>query len=100
MGQFLEFFILLNVNEELGQSVQNKLSLVDENVDLVLKEFLTVFLQLFRHRCAEHHYLLVMRGFDEDLLNIGSHTWVSEDFVALIDHKEFALFEVDDFVSS
>ena len=41
---FLNYFniYLLNVNEKLGQSVQNKLSLVDENVDLVLKEFLTV----------------------------------------------------------
>lgn len=33
----------LNVNEKLGQSVKNKLSFIDENIDFILEELFAVF---------------------------------------------------------
>lgn len=77
MSEFFEFLVFLNVNEELCQSVKNKLSLIDENIDFVLQELFTVFLQLFWHSSTEHHDLFIMRSFDKDLLDISSHARIS-----------------------
>lgn len=49
------------------------------------------FLEVFWHGSTEHHDLLGVGGFDEDLLNVGSHFGVAEDLVAFIDDEEFAL---------
>ena len=38
-----------------------------------------------------------MGGFDEDILDVGSHIGVSEDLVTLIDDEEFALIKLDKF---
>lgn len=50
MGQLLELFVLrlninyfLDVDEKLGQTVENKLSFIDENIDFILEEFLAIF---------------------------------------------------------
>ena len=77
MSEFFELFVFLNVNEELSQSVKNKLSFIDENIDFILQELFTIFLQLFWHGSTEHHALFIMRSLDKDLLNISSHAWVS-----------------------
>lgn len=89
--QFLEFFVLVDVDVELGQAVQDELALVDEDVHLVGQELLAVLLHLLRHGGAEHQHLLVVRSLDEDVLNIRSHLGISEDFVALVHHEELAL---------
>lgn len=99
MGQLLELFVLLDVDEELGQTVENKLSFIDENIDFILEEFFAIFLEFLRHGSTEHHNLLVVGCFDKNLLNVSSHVWVSENFVAFVNDKEFALFKVNDFVS-
>ncbi len=64
------------------------------------------FFQLFRHGGTKHHNLLIVWSFDEDLLNIRSHTWISEHLIAFVDNEEFALnnisrylIELDDIVS-
>jgi hypothetical protein len=33
----------LDVDEELGQTVENKLSFIDENIDFILEEFFAIF---------------------------------------------------------
>jgi hypothetical protein len=77
MTQFFEFFILLNVNKELSQTMKNQLSFVDEDIDFILEELLTVFFEFLGHSCTEHHDLFVVRGFDENLLDVSSHVRVS-----------------------
>ena len=49
------------------------------------------FLEFLRHGSTEHHNLLVVGCFDKNLLNVSSHVWVSENFVAFVNDKEFAL---------
>ena len=77
MSEFFELFILLNVKEELSQSVKNEFSFINEDIDLILQEFFAIFFQVFWHRSTEHHDLFIMRSFDEDLLDVSSHTRVS-----------------------
>lgn len=74
MGEFLELLVLWNVNEELSKTVQNQLALIDENINFVLHEFLAVFFHLFRHGSTEKHDLLVVWGFNKDILDISPHT--------------------------
>jgi len=89
---------LIEVDVELGQSVQDELSLIDEDVWLVPEEFLAVLLHVFGHGGTEHHHLLVMWGFHEDVLDISPHLRVSHDLVTFIDHKELDLIEIDQLV--
>lgn len=89
--QFLEFFILVDVDVELRQAVKDELALIDEDVHLVRQELLAVLLHLLRHRRAEHHHLLVVRSLDEDVLNIRTHLGIPEHLVALVHHEELAL---------
>lgn len=49
------------------------------------------FFEFFGHGGTKHHNLFVVRGFDEDLLDVGSHSWIAHDFIAFVDNKEFAL---------
>lgn len=99
MSKFFEFLVFLDVDEELGQSVENELSLIDEDINFILQELLTVFFEFFGHGSTEHHNLLIMRSLDENLLNVGSHSGVTQNLVALVDDEEFAFGEVDDVVS-
>lgn len=82
---------LVDVDEELGQSVQNELALVDEDLALLPQELLAVLLHLFRHRRTEHHHLLVVRSLHEDVLDVRTHLSVPQHFVALVYHEELAL---------
>ena len=77
MGQFLKFLILVDVDVELGQAVQDELTLIDEDIHLVIQESLAVLLHLLRHRRTEHHHLLVVGSLNEDVLNISSHLRVT-----------------------
>lgn len=36
MGEFLEFFVFWDVHEELGKTVQNQFSFINEDINLVL----------------------------------------------------------------
>ena len=76
---------------ELNKSVKSELPFVNEDVDLVLKEFLAIFFHFFRHGGAEHHDLLLVGSFNEDILNICSHPGAAEDLIALVDDEVFAL---------
>ena len=82
---------------ELGQSVQNKLTLINEDVDFVLKEFLAIVFHFLSHSGGEHHDLLLVGSFDEEVLNVGSHLRISENFITLIDHKILAFVKFDKF---
>jgi hypothetical protein len=94
VSELFELFVLLNVNVELSQSVENKLSLIDENIDLILQKLLAIFFHFLRHRSTEHHNLLVMWGLDKDLLNISSHSRVAQNLVTFVNHEEFALNKI------
>ena len=91
MSQFLKFFVLVDVDVELGQTVKDELALIDEDIHLIVEELFAIFFHLFGHGRAEHHHLLVVGSLDEDILNIGSHLGISEHFVTLVNHKELAL---------
>jgi hypothetical protein len=36
--------------------------------------------------------------FDEYVLNVCSHFWIAQNFIAFVDHEKFAFFEIDEFV--
>ena len=98
MSELFEFFVFLNVNEELGQSVKNQFSFINEDIDFILQELFADFFKIVRHGCAEHHDLFVVRSFNKYFLDVGSHAWISHDFIAFVNHKEFDFFKVNDFV--
>jgi len=77
MSEFLEFFVLWDIHKELGESVQNKFTFIDEDVDLILQEFFAIVFHLFRHSGAEHHDLFLVWSFNKDFLNVGSHASAS-----------------------
>lgn len=76
---------------ELVEAVEGELAFVDEDVDFILKELLAVLLHLFGHGGAEHHHLLLVGGFDEDVLDVSPHAGAAQHLIALVDHKVFAL---------
>lgn len=49
------------------------------------------FFEVLWHSSTKHHYLLMVWSFNENFLNIRSHFRVSQDFVALVNDKIFAL---------
>ena len=71
--------------------MKDELALIDEDVNFVLKELLAAFFHFVLHGGAEHHDLLGVRGFDEDVLDVCPHSWVAEHLITLVNHKEFAL---------
>lgn len=77
MSEFFELFVFLNVNEKLGQSVKDEFSLINEDIDFILQELFAIFFQLLWHGGTEHHNLFIMWSFDEDLLDVCSHSGVS-----------------------
>lgn len=76
---------------ELNKSMESELAFIYKHVDFVLQELLAVLFHLFRHGCTEHHDLLLVRSFDENFLDIGSHAGTAEYLVTLINDKVFAL---------
>ena len=91
MSQFFELLVFLDVNEELSQSVKNELTLINEDIDLILEEFFAVLFEILWHGGTEHHDLLVVWSLNKDFLNVSSHAGVAHDFVALVNNKEFNL---------
>lgn len=81
----------LDVNKELCQTVENQLSFINENIHFILKVLFAIFFHLFWHSSTEHHHLLLMRSFYEDILNMGSHFRVAYNLIALVDDEEFTL---------
>ena len=71
--------------------MEDQLALVDEDLRFVLQELLAVLLHLLWHGGTEHEHLLVVRGLDEDILNVSPHLGVSEHFIAPIHNEELAL---------
>mmetsp|Transcript_54600 Transcript_54600/g.155394 ORF Transcript_54600/g.155394 Transcript_54600/m.155394 type:complete len:206 (-) Transcript_54600:80-697(-) len=61
----------------------------------VLHELLAQSAGLGAHRRAEHHHLLLLRGLEEDLLNILSHVDLVKALVALIKHELCQLVELE-----
>lgn len=74
MGKFLKLLVLRDIHKELGQTVENQLSLINEDIHLILEEFLAVILDLLWHCGTEKHHLFLVRRFCENILNVGSHT--------------------------
>jgi hypothetical protein len=70
MGKFLEFFDLRDIHKELRKTMKDKFTFIDEDIHLVLEELLAVIFHVLGHCCAEHHHLLLVGSFDEDLLDI------------------------------
>lgn len=91
VGELLKLLILIDIDVELGQPVQDKFTLINEDIDLVVQEFLAVLLHLLRHSGTEHHHLLVVRSLHEDILHISTHLRVSQHLIALVHHEELAL---------
>lgn len=84
----------VDVDVKLCQPVKNQLSLINEDLRLVLQKFLAILLHLLWHGGAEHEHLFVVRRLDEDILNVCSHLWVSQNFIALINNEELALSQI------
>lgn len=57
--------------------MKNQLALINEDLRLILKEFLAILLHLLRHGSTEHEHLLVVRSLDEDILNVSAHLGVT-----------------------
>lgn len=43
MSELFEFLVLLDINEKLGQSVKNKLSFINKDINFILQKLLTVY---------------------------------------------------------
>lgn len=77
MGELFELFALVDVDVELGKTVENELSLIDEDLWFLLEELFAIFFHVILHGGAEHHDLLGVGSFDEDVLDVSSHLGVS-----------------------
>ena len=71
--------------------MENELSLINEDLGLLLQKLLAVLLHLFGHGGTEHHNLLVMGSLHKNVLNVGSHLGVAENLVAFVNNEELAL---------
>lgn len=71
--------------------MQDELTLIDEDIHLVVQELLAVLLHLLRHSRTEHHHLLVVRSLNENILHVGTHLRVAQHLVAFVHYEEFAL---------
>mmetsp|Transcript_105623 Transcript_105623/g.278915 ORF Transcript_105623/g.278915 Transcript_105623/m.278915 type:complete len:452 (-) Transcript_105623:37-1392(-) len=81
----------------LQQPVQRELGLL-VHADLVgvLHELLAQRPRLGCHGGAEHHNLFLLRGLDEDLLDVLAHVQLVQALVALVEHelRQFVEFQV------
>mmetsp|Transcript_13149 Transcript_13149/g.42022 ORF Transcript_13149/g.42022 Transcript_13149/m.42022 type:complete len:250 (-) Transcript_13149:59-808(-) len=61
----------------------------------ILHELLAECPRFRAHRCAEHHYLLLLWRLNEDLLHIFPHVKLVQTLVALIKHKLCGLVKLE-----
>lgn len=67
VNKFLDFFLLLDLDEILLETVKSEFALViDEDLEGVDHELATDVLNFLGHGSREHHHLLLGRGSLED----------------------------------
>jgi len=67
--------------------VKDKFGVINKDFYFVFHELLAIFLNFIWHCCTKHHDLLVVLGLHEYFLDIGSHLWVSNHLITLINNE-------------
>ena len=76
VNKFLDFFLLLDLDEILLETVKSEFALViDEDLEGVDHELATDVLNFLGHGSREHHHLLLGRSSLKDRLHVSSHIY-------------------------
>jgi len=97
VGQLGVLLVLIELNVVLLETMESEFALVlNEDFSRVTHELLASLLNVTGKSSSEHHDLLVVRSFLENVLDITSHVHrvSSEESIALVKHKHLEVAQV------